>query len=293
MLVAGAPAICVWGLAMMFEGGRSGAEAYLKSVAGRYYVYVLCRPDRQPFYVGKGINKRALEHEAEARRNHPIGESNPFKCNVIRKIIRDGGSIIYRIDAVFEPARQQDCLEREASLIAQHRRLHEGGCLTNLVGGVGNMAGAAPFSLERHADTLSGQPRDNPERAVLNGFLQGIGPVGSVPVKPVGQIARILPTTPHPQPRSPTLRCAYALVASATASGVELRPGARVPRAFSYQGVAAIIENGVARDLVKAGMAELVAGASPKDEAFELGVSQIELLIQLVGREALTQRGLL
>lgn len=114
---------------MLFEGDRSAAEAYLESVAGRYYVYVLCRPDRQPFYVGKGINKRALEHEAEARRNHPIGESNPFKCNVIRKIVRAGGNIIYRIDAVFDPACQQDCLDREASLIA-HRaeRRHVNEC---------------------------------------------------------------------------------------------------------------------------------------------------------------------
>ncbi|MCE3519447.1 hypothetical protein LXJ58_32360, partial [Escherichia coli] len=72
---------------MQFEGHRSAAETYLKSISGQYYVYLLCRPDGRPFYVGKGINKRALEHEAEARRNHPIGESNPFKCNVIRKII--------------------------------------------------------------------------------------------------------------------------------------------------------------------------------------------------------------
>ncbi|MGQ7338674.1 LEM-3-like GIY-YIG domain-containing protein, partial [Streptococcus suis] len=103
----------------------------------------MCRPDGRPFYVGKGINKRALEHEAEARRNHPIGESNPFKCNVIRKIIRDGGQLVYQIDAVFNAECQYDCLEREAALIRRHRRLHEGGCLTNLAGGIGNLAGAA------------------------------------------------------------------------------------------------------------------------------------------------------
>ncbi|MGE6155595.1 LEM-3-like GIY-YIG domain-containing protein, partial [Klebsiella pneumoniae] len=83
----------------------------------------MCRPDGRPFYVGKGINKRALEHEAEARRNHPIGESNPFKCNVIRKIIRDGGQLVYQIDAVFNAECQYDCLEREAALIRHHRRL--------------------------------------------------------------------------------------------------------------------------------------------------------------------------
>lgn len=278
---------------MEFEGDRSAAETYLRSIAGSYYVYVICRPNGQPFYVGKGLNRRALEHEAEARRNHPIGETNPFKCNVIRKILRDGGHLIYQIDAIFEALGQGECLKREAALIRQHRRLHEGGCLTNLAGGLGNLAGAAPFSLERHANTLSGEPDDNPARATLNRFLQSIGPVGSVPVKPINQIARILPTTPHPQARSPTARCAYALVASASAGGLELRPGVRIPRTFVYQGVGSIIENGVARDLVKAGMASLVSGALPKDEEFELGAAQIDLVCRLVGREALVKLGLI
>lgn len=112
---------------MLFEGNRLSTEAFLRSITGQYYVYVLCRPDGRPFYVGKGLNKRALDHEAEARRNHPIGESNPFKCNVIRKIVRDGGEVIYRIDAAFTALYQQDCLEHEALLIKRHGRLHEGG----------------------------------------------------------------------------------------------------------------------------------------------------------------------
>ena len=278
---------------MLFEGDRAGAEAYLRSISGRFYVYVLCRPDGRPFYVGKGVNRRALEHEAEARRNHPIGESNPFKCNVIRKIIRDGGAIVYCIDGIFESPDQQSCLEREAFLIKMHRRLHEGGCLTNLAGGLGNLSGAAPHSLARHADTLSGEPADNPERATLNRFLQSIGPVGSVPVKPIAQITRVLPTTPHSQPRSPTARCAYALIASASASGRQLVPGVRLPRAFSYQGVRAIVENGVSRDIVNAGMASLVAAPNPAAEAYELSSDHIAMLSRLVGREALVERGLL
>ncbi len=278
---------------MLFEGSRAGVESYLRSITGQYYVYVLSRPDGRPFYVGKGINKRALDHEAEARRNHPIGESNPFKCNVIRKIVRDGGEVIYRIDAAFSALCQQDCLEHEASLIKLHRRLHEGGSLTNLAGGIGSLSGAAPFSLERHASTLSGEPDDNPERATLNRFLQGIGPVGSVPVKPIGQITRILPSTPHPQRRSPTQRSAYALVASASAMGFQLQAGVRLPRSFTYQGVAAIIENGVARDILKADMASLVGSSNPALEEFELSGRQLDLVVQLVGRSALIERGLI
>jgi hypothetical protein len=123
--------------------------------------------------------------------------------------------------------------------------------------------------------------------------LQGIGPVGSVPVKPMDQITRILPTTPHPQPRSPTPRCAYALIASASASGQQLVPSVLLPRAFSYQGVAAIIENGVSRDILKAGMASLVAAPDPTGEAYALSADNIVLLTRLVGREALAGRGLI
>ncbi|MCO5132076.1 MAG: GIY-YIG nuclease family protein [Xanthobacteraceae bacterium] len=277
---------------MLIEGSRQEVENLLRSVGRNYYVYALCRSDGRPFYIGKGLNLRVFEHEAEALRHHPIGESNPFKCNVIRKIIREGGSVLYRIDSIYTSDNQLRCLEREAELIRQHGRLHEGGYLTNLAGGVGNLSGAAPFSLARHAATLSGEPDNNPERATLNRFLQGIGPVASVPVKPIAQLARILPTTPHPSPRKPTLRTAYALIASASAWGLQLSGGVKISRRFNFEGVDAIIENGVARDILKAGMANLIPSTDPSAEQFTLSEGQIDIIVSLVGREMLAARGL-
>lgn len=280
-------------MAYAFEGERADTEKFLKSLAGQFYVYVLCRPDGQPFYVGKGLNRRAVAHEAEARLNHPYGETNPIKCNVIRKIHREGGQVRYRIDSVYELADERSCLERETALILEYRRLHEGGHLTNLAGGLGSTSGSTPFSLERHAATLSGAPQNNPERATLNRFLLGIGPVESVPVKPINQISRILPTTPHPNARAPTPRCAFALIASASASGQQIKAGAELPRMFVYDGVTGIVENGVSRDILKAGMADLVDSPDPRGEKFKLSADHVALITRLYGRENLIERGLI
>ncbi len=124
-------------------------------------------------------------------------------------------------------------------------------------------------------------------------FLQGIGPVESVPIKPINQMSRVLPTIPHPNNRKPTARCAYALIASAAAHGLPLADGVRIPRSFNYNGVDGIIENGVARDLVKADMAAFFSADDPRDEVFELDTQQIDQLIDLVGRAHLRNIGLI
>lgn len=277
----------------VFSGNKGDLEVFLRQISGMFYVYEICRPNGVAFYVGKGVNRRVLEHELEALRNHRLGESNPFKCNVIRKILSEGDELLYRIDSTYDSRSELECLSREAEMISHYGRLHEGGPLTNLAAGMGSTSGNSPHSTKKHAATLSGIPEQNPNRATLNRFLLSIGPVGSVPIKPVEQISRILPTTPHPNKRSPTLRCAYALVASASAHGMQLFDGVCIPRSFSFDGVDGIIENGVARDILKAGMATLVHADNPQNEAFRLDARQCQILAGLFGREHLFKRGLL
>ena len=139
-----------------FTGPRAQVEAWLASRAARHYVYVLHRPDGTPFYIGKGTGRRVFDHELEARRAHPVGESNPYKCNVIRSIELAGQAVVYTIDSAFDD--ELAAYAREAVLIAQYRRLHEGGTLTNLAPGGGTAMGPAPLTRTRHANTLAGSP---------------------------------------------------------------------------------------------------------------------------------------
>ena len=94
----------------IFSGHREGAYSFVTKQPEGYYVYVLCRPDGRPFYIGKGKGNRLIQHELEALRDHPIGESNPFKCNVIRKIRREGADILYQIDSWYPLDSEQACL---------------------------------------------------------------------------------------------------------------------------------------------------------------------------------------
>jgi len=81
------------------------------AILPRFYVYVLARPNNKPFYVGKGKGRRIYDHELEARGGHRCQ-----KCNVIRKIWKQGGEVQRYI--VFTTDIESDALAHEAELIA-------------------------------------------------------------------------------------------------------------------------------------------------------------------------------
>jgi hypothetical protein len=81
----------------------------------QFYVYILCRPNGKPFYVGKGQRKRLYDHEAEAKRN-----CHCKKCNTIRKIWRNGGEVQRYI--IFTTDDEQEALVHEVETIALYGR---------------------------------------------------------------------------------------------------------------------------------------------------------------------------
>lgn len=80
-----------------------------------FYVYVLARPNGQPFYVGKGKGRRIHEHERMARSGHRC-----HKCSIIRKIWSQGGEVQRYI--VFEAENEDEALAYEQEIIALHGR---------------------------------------------------------------------------------------------------------------------------------------------------------------------------
>ncbi len=81
----------------------------------RFYVYVLARPNGEPFYVGKGSGNRIDDREREARAGHRC-----HKCNIIRKVWGEGGQV--QRSVVFETDDEQEAFDRERQLIAFYGR---------------------------------------------------------------------------------------------------------------------------------------------------------------------------
>lgn len=292
-----------------FEGDRHRASDFIRNLPdGFFYTYLLLTPEQEPFYVGKGKGIRVLQHEIEALRETAIHKSNPYKCNKIRKIINSGQEVIYRIDRVFNHD-EAACLRREEELISLYKRRCDGGVLTNLAPGLGSLSSRDPLTTSRHAATLAGVVPGNPERTTMNLYLQSLGQVSSVPIKPLNEYrSRLVGAYPSPKAlKNASLRNGLTIIASTLASGLKLEAGVVVPRKFSIapeldnwpldtpppEKVEGVIENGAASDILKLGLVTLVSATSPEDEAFTMDSDQVQRVINLVGHKTLSDLYLL
>ncbi len=271
---------------------RTEAQVHLAAVTARFYVYVLCRPDGTPFYVGKGLGKRVFQHEAEAWNTTRVSH----KLNVIRRIRADGGTVGYVFDGFF--ADESAAHARERALIAQIGRHDLGrGPLTNQLDGGEGAANPSAEVQARHAASLGGDA-DDPERRVANRFLAAIaGGQDSVPIKPWATLkarAHLLRPSPNKPVPQPTPRMAKAIVASSAAAGLLLREGVVIPRRFAIDGVDCAIENGCGGDMIHARMVEPVEPRrDPATEALRLTRSGFDAVIALIGRDRLLDLGVL
>ncbi len=235
--------------------------------------------------------RRAFDHVLEARRRHRTSEQNPYKCNVIRMIEAAGSQILYRIDSLHD--EKPLARRREATLIQSIGRLHEDGPLTNLAGGHDNPDFVAPRSREKHASSLFGEA-EHPETRALNSFFQSIQRVKSVPIKSFALFRnKVRPTTMKTKPAVFSPRNAGAIVASAICHGIPLMAGAEIPRRFVYNGIEAVIENGVCENITGRGVASIRAARDPAEEEIILGSKASALIVRLMGAAKLNALGVI
>lgn len=271
---------------------RDGAGVLLSGADGRFYVYVLCEPDGTPFYVGKGVGRRVFQHEADAWNTTKVSH----KLNVIRRICREGGQVVYAIDGLFDTEEAAHARERE--LIALYGRHDLGlGPLTNQLDGGEGPSNPSAEVQARHAASLGGDAEDA-ERRAANRFLAAIaGGQDSVPIKPwriLRRTAHLLRPSPNKPLPKPTARMAKAIAASAIANGVLLTPGAVLPRRLVIEGVECAIENGCGGDMIAAGLVEPIEPReAPLDERLWLTPRGLAAVLEHVGRGTLVDYGVL
>ncbi len=250
----------------------SGARRAL-SVGKPFYVYVLCRPDGSPFYVGKGVGLRVFDHEAEARNTNSL----THKLNLIRSLHRRALQVRYHIDAFFDD--ETSALAHERDLIS-HIGRHDlkRGPLTNQTDGGEGTSNPSEESRQRRRDSLWGDAAD-PERQIANRYFQLLTPVRSVPIKSVASFRKAAGLWKNDDTIGMTRRQTAALLASAIENRVLLEPGALISRRLRIDDVEFIIENGVGRDMISSGMITL-ANATPTNELLRLTKAGFDFMIE-------------
>lgn len=148
----------------MANESLSACLAEIKANPGKFYVYILSRPDGTPFYVGMGRRDRIAGHEREARR-----KVKSRKVNIIRSITSAGGVVMHSIRAWFDD--RESALGFERALISEIGRLDCGlGPLANATDGGDGGSGRIdpPEVRERRAAAHRGKPKSEAHKLALS-----------------------------------------------------------------------------------------------------------------------------
>lgn len=145
----------------MANASLSACLAEIKANPGKFYVYILSRPDGTPFYVGCGRGARIKRHAAEAKT-----AARSRKLSVIRKLWRRGEVIDYQVESWWES--WGEAADRECALIAHYGRRDIGtGVLSNCTAGGEGFAELGKDAREKMARAAKARWADPHYRASM------------------------------------------------------------------------------------------------------------------------------
>ena len=255
----------------------------------KHYVYVLHRPDGTPFYIGKGVDLRVLQHVAEARTT----TRRTHKLNLIRSLLRAGAGVHYSLDSFHDLESAAHARERELIQTIGRHGLGTGP-LTNQTDGGEGASNPSEESKERHRQSLAGLDAEDPDRRIANRFLHSIiqdESLGSVTLK---SLKKYKPSAlfPNRTRLRMTKRQAATLAASAIANQVELAPQCLLPRRMMIDDGQYVIEDGVGKDMLVSGIIAL-ADPTPGQEVLEVTPAGYEYIVSSLKKNVLVDFGVL
>ncbi len=129
-------------------------------VTDDFYVYMYCKPDGTPFYIGKGKEDRWEHHIKQAKKQRTT-DSNKLKINTIRKILKQGQEPLIKF--IDTDLSEDQAFELEQFMIGWIGRFDLGtGTLTNMTNGGEGSVGRIVTEKERKERSIRSSGKNNP-----------------------------------------------------------------------------------------------------------------------------------